>query len=112
MTRYTSPSLPSITPLYVSSGSPALDAAIADPNVATLGLPGDEGGAASFASDDAVSFSTADLKDQFFVFQLSTETTGPTRLESTQVDPSIQGGEDNPDVLAHVEMLSFHLGTG
>lgn len=112
MSRYTSPSLPSITPLFVPSGSPGLDAAIADPNVPTLGLPGDEGGAVSFASDDATSLSTADLKDQFFVFQLSTEASGPTIRESTQVDPSIQGGEDNPDVLAHFEMVSFHLGAG
>jgi hypothetical protein len=33
-------------------------------------------------------------------------------LESTRVNPSVEGGEDNPDVPAHVEMVSFHLGAG
>jgi hypothetical protein len=110
MSRYTSPSLPSITPLFVPSGSPGLDVAIADPGISTMGLSGDAGGAASFTSGDATSLSAADMQDQFFVFQLSTKETGPTILESTQVNPSIEGGADNPDVLAHVEMVSFHLG--
>jgi hypothetical protein len=110
MGTFTSPSLPSITPIYVKPDSPDLRASILDPNTATMQLPGDEGGAASFASDDAVSLKTADLQDQFFIFQLSNQTNGPTILESTQVDPSIEGGEDNPDVLANVEMVSFHLG--
>ncbi len=107
---FTSPELPSITPMFVRADSPGLAAAIDDPSTATLRLPGDEGGAASFPSDDAVSLRNADLQDQFFVFQLSSQLDGPTILESTQVDPTIEGTEDTPDVLASVEMVSFHLG--
>jgi hypothetical protein len=109
---FTSPSVASIAPIYVSPDSPKLQTAIQDPETATLKLPGDEGGAASFQSDEAVSLKSADLQDQFFVFQLSNKTDGSTILESTQIDPAIDGGDASPDVLINVEMVSFHLGAG
>ena len=107
---FTSPSVASITPIFEPRNSPGLPTAIQRPDIATLPVPGDQGGAASFPSDDAVSLKSADLQNQFFVFQLSSQENGPTILESTQVDPLIEGGDDSPDVLANVEMLSFHLG--
>jgi len=107
---FTSPTVPSITPMFVSADTPGLAAAVREPDIATLQLPGDEGGAASFPSDDSVSLKSTDLQDQFFVFQLSNKADGPTILESTQVDPVIDGGDASPDVLASVEMVSFHLG--
>jgi hypothetical protein len=48
--------------------------------------------------------------DQFMVFQLSNSLDGPTILDSTEVQPNIDGNADNPDVLAAIEMLSFHVG--
>jgi hypothetical protein len=111
MAIFTSPSIPSITPMFVEPDSGGFHTAVHDADLATANLPGSDGGAASFTSDDAVSLKATELQDQFFVFQLSTQAEGPTLLESTQVEPAIEGGEDNPDVLANVEMVSFHLGT-
>lgn len=51
-----------------------------------------------------------ELADQFLVFQLSSLGDGPTILESSQVEPKIAGSSDEPDVLAALELLSFHVG--
>jgi hypothetical protein len=48
--------------------------------------------------------------DQFMVFQLNNTLDGPTIVDATQVDPSLAGDAENPDVLCAIEMLSFHLG--
>ena len=106
----TAPSAPSITPIFAPSDSLGLHGAISSPNTAAFSLPGDTGAGVTFSSDDGIGVDTSNLKDQFFVFQMSTETSGPTILESTQVKPLIQGGKDTPDVLLAVEMVSFHLG--
>jgi hypothetical protein len=52
----------------------------------------------------------ADTADQFVVFQLSNQMDGPAILESSQVEPKIDGSRDEPDVLVGVEMLSFQVG--
>src|SRR5579864_2396956 len=107
MTLFSSPSIPSITPMFVASDSAGPHTAVHD--VGLTNMAGSEGGAASSTSDDTVGLNTAELRDQFFAFQLSTQPDGPTLLEATQVEPAIEGGEENPDVLANVEMVSFHL---
>jgi hypothetical protein len=53
-----------------------------------------------------------DLSNQFVVFQFSTQPDGPALLESSAVEPSIDGSRDEPDILVAMEMLSFHLGAG
>jgi hypothetical protein len=53
-----------------------------------------------------------DLSNQFWVFQLNPKTTGPAVLESSRVDPKIDGSPDEPDVLVGLELLSLHLAAG
>jgi hypothetical protein len=53
-----------------------------------------------------------DLSNQFWIFQLNPKATGPAVLESSKVDPKIDGSPDEPDVLVGLEMLSLHLGAG
>lgn len=48
--------------------------------------------------------------DQFVLFILSDQATGPTILEASQIEPKIVGADDEPDVLVGLEMLSFHVG--
>jgi hypothetical protein len=50
------------------------------------------------------------LDDQFIVFQMSSKTEGPAILDSTEVQPVIDGSDAEPDVLISAEMLSFHVG--
>ncbi|KPK54490.1 MAG: hypothetical protein AMS22_05765 [Thiotrichales bacterium SG8_50] len=52
-----------------------------------------------------------DLADQFLVFQLSSRVDGPTILEASQIEPKIDGSPEEPDVLAALELLSFHVGS-
>lgn len=76
--------------------------------------PTEEGLRGWFGGGEPVTVSnggTLDLSRQFTVFQLNPERTGPTILDAGQVEPSIPGSADQPDVLARIEMLSFHLGT-
>jgi hypothetical protein len=51
-----------------------------------------------------------DLSTQFIIFQLSNQAKGPAVVESSNVEPAIDGSEDEPDVLVALEMLSFHIG--
>lgn len=51
-----------------------------------------------------------ELPDQFVVFQLSNQSQGPSLLESSQVEPKIDGSVEDPDILVALEMLSFHVG--
>jgi hypothetical protein len=55
---------------------------------------------------------TVDLEKQFVIFQLNPQADGPALLESSKVDPKIEGSPDAPDVLVALEMMSFHLGSG
>ena len=50
------------------------------------------------------------LADQFVVFELSRDDDGPTILGGSHLTPMIEGSPDQPDVLAVMEMLSFHVG--
>lgn len=52
----------------------------------------------------------SDLANQFVVFQLSNQLDGPSILESSQIEPTIEGSQADPDVLVALELLSFHLG--
>jgi hypothetical protein len=56
------------------------------------------------------SVSSDEMAKQFIVFQFSAKEEGPSMLESSQVEPSIEGSDDEPDVLMAMEMLSFNLG--
>jgi hypothetical protein len=53
----------------------------------------------------------ADLAKQFVVFQLNPQADGPAVLESSRVDPKIEGSPNEPDVLMALEMVSFHIGS-
>jgi hypothetical protein len=53
--------------------------------------------------------SAVDLSNQFIVFQLSSLVDGPSVLESSRLEPTIDGRPEEPDVLVALEMLSFHL---
>jgi hypothetical protein len=53
--------------------------------------------------------SSQEMADQFILFQFSSEKEGPAILESSQVEPSIDGSDTEPDVLMGMEMLSFNL---
>jgi hypothetical protein len=51
-----------------------------------------------------------DLSKQFVIFQLNTAADGPAVLESSKVQPQIDGTAAEPDVLVALELLSLHLG--
>ena len=61
----------------------------------------------SFAADSKTPLAADNLQDQFVVFQMNPKAEGPTILESSQVDPLIDGSPEEPDVLTSLEMLSF-----
>jgi hypothetical protein len=63
----------------------------------------------SVGEDEPVRLDKGVSPEQFQIFQLNTDPTGPTILDSTAVDPLL-AGDKNPDVLMHVELSSFHLG--
>ncbi|MDB5384949.1 MAG: hypothetical protein JWM11_595 [Planctomycetaceae bacterium] len=64
-----------------------------------------------FTSDKGEAMSPRLLQDQFVAFQLNDRQDGPTILESSQVEPSIEGSSEEPDVLATMQLLSFNLGS-
>lgn len=53
--------------------------------------------------------STQDVSNTFSVFQLSK--TEPKWLEPSDVQPAIEGGDSEPDVLLNVQMMAFHIGS-
>lgn len=56
------------------------------------------------------STSEEDLANQFLVFQLNNTDTGGTVLETSLVDPALNGSEEAPDIQMTVEMIAFHVG--
>jgi hypothetical protein len=56
------------------------------------------------------STSTDDLANQFIVFQLNNSETGGTVIETSSVAPTLDGGDDAPDVQMSIEMIAFHVG--
>jgi hypothetical protein len=50
-----------------------------------------------------------DLANQFLVFQLNPSTDGGTVLETSLVEPQLDGSEDQPDVQMTMEMIAFHV---
>jgi hypothetical protein len=67
--------------------------------------------AVSFIKDkDHPNIESTEMADQFIVFQFSPKTEGPSILESSQVEPILDGSNTEPDVLMALEMLSFNLG--
>ncbi|MCP4003746.1 MAG: hypothetical protein GY725_06075 [bacterium] len=55
---------------------------------------------------------TEDLEDQFIVFQFNDQDSGKRIIETSSVEPALDGNDDNPDVNARLQLASFHLGTG
>lgn len=70
------------------------------------------GGANVFSRDDGTTASHDDLSDQFIVYQISKEATGPALLDATAVQPTLAGSPEQPDALARLNLVSFHLGKG
>jgi hypothetical protein len=66
----------------------------------------------AFVRDDGVALAKDELDDQFIVYQLSKELQGPAILDSTAVTPSLEGTDAQPDVLAKLNLISFHVGAG
>ena len=83
--------------------------AVAQPDYAALGLPKDVG-AVSFETGSIPALTEPDLKDQFIVFQFSSKLEEQAILESSQVVPMLDGSEQEPDVLVHLELQSFSIG--
>jgi hypothetical protein len=52
-----------------------------------------------------------DLADQFLVFQFGSQPNDQTILEASEVEPKLVGSPDQPDVLAVLQLLSFHVGS-
>jgi hypothetical protein len=73
-----------------------------------LVLPGGNGSTLAVGEHITKGLASPD-GDQFIVFQLNNSLDGATILDATEVQPNIDGNADNPDVLATVEMLSFHV---
>jgi hypothetical protein len=73
-----------------------------------LVLPGDRGCVLAIGEDITKGLAAAD-GDQFMVFQLNNSLEGPTILDATEVQPSIDGNAENPDVLVAIQMLAFHV---
>lgn len=63
------------------------------------------------ATDDGVSLAENDLKDQFIVFQFSSKESGPTILDTSEVEPVKSGSSEKPDALAVLQLASFNVGT-
>lgn len=51
-----------------------------------------------------------DFANQFLVFQLNNSETGGTLLETSEVAPKMEGGDNEPDVQISMEMIAFHVG--
>jgi hypothetical protein len=64
-----------------------------------------------FFRNDGTPLSRDDLSDQFLVYQINREDTGPAILDATEVNARLTGSEDPPDVLARLNLISFHVGT-
>ena len=98
-----------ITMLRYESGLSLPTKGLTGPNSSSeLILPGDRGRVLAVGEDITKGLSTTD-GDQFMVFQLNNSLDGPTILDSTEVQPSIEGNSENPDVLVAIEMLAFHV---
>jgi hypothetical protein len=69
-------------------------------------------GANRFTRDDGTPASRDDLSDQFIVYQISKVAEGPALLDATAVQPALVGSADQPDVLARLNLASFHVGKG
>ncbi|MBS1145379.1 MAG: hypothetical protein H6R14_2785 [Proteobacteria bacterium] len=65
-----------------------------------------------FSRDDGSAATRDDLADQFIVYQISKEAEGPALLDASAVKPGLEGTPEQPDVLARLNMTSFHVGTG
>ena len=98
-----------LTPYSVAPGFRGRAFGVSAAKAATLPLSGKARGV-SFAADSKTPLAADNLQDQFVVFQMNPRAEGPTILESSQVDPLINGSPEEPDVLTNLEMLSFNLG--
>jgi hypothetical protein len=65
-----------------------------------------------FSRDDGTAATSDDLADQFMVYQISKQVDGPALLDATAVQPGLSGSEEQSDVLAKLNLSSFHIGEG
>jgi hypothetical protein len=99
---------PAITPLRVGKELHPIGldrsslASLSELQKSTLEILGSRG-------DLPLDASATNLNDQFIVFQLSSSSDGPTILDSSEVLPSLDGSNEEPDVLIAAEMVSFHV---
>ncbi len=86
------------------------EALVKDANIATL-----EDSARrqliTMATDEGITLSESDIKDQFIVFQFNQAEDGPTILDTSEVNPRLSGSVEKPDALAVVQLASFNVGT-
>ena len=61
------------------------------------------------ATELTLDASATNLDNQFIIFQLNSSTEGPTILDSSEVQPSLDGNSEEPDVLIAAEMVSLHV---
>lgn len=65
---------------------------------------------AHWLSERGTTLTNEKIQDQFIVFQFSRSEEGPTILESSQVQPRLEGSDERPDTLARLQMTTFHVG--
>ena len=66
----------------------------------------------NFTRDNGTVASRDDLADQFIAYQISKAAEGPALLDATAVQPGLAGSSEQPDVLARMNLVSFHIGIG
>jgi hypothetical protein len=97
-------------PLFTPPDEGVIDAFHFEEPQATKSLITKVGAAQPKGALAAAGAQGGDLSKQFVIFQFSGQAVGPSVIEASQVEPAFAGGEEQPDVLVGVEMLSFHLG--
>ena len=66
----------------------------------------------NFTRDNGTVASRDDLADQFIAYQISKAAEGPALLDTSAVQPGLAGSAEQPDVLARMNLISFHIGKG
>jgi hypothetical protein len=98
---------PSITPLRIGNEFHPIGLEI--PTPASNASPKQSGLENLGPGGDVTLAPAADLDRQFMIFQLNSSASGPTILDSSEVQPSLDGNSEEPDVLIAAEMVSFHV---
>ncbi|MCM5661520.1 hypothetical protein [Galbibacter mesophilus] len=98
-----------LVPSYFAETDNELTSAVNNEELAAYASPTGKG-IIAFIDEEQSIISEKDLSNQFIIFQLSDKKEGAAVLESSEVNPDIEGSEEQPDVLVNLKMQSFHIG--